>query len=195
MILLREKIKYDSSANKIYGILFEGAWLWEEYLWTILKKCGFKHPQNKKSKDGINIYRENLRYPDFYKGKQVPENFTKEEIERLIETNFILDAKYKHLEGNFQNDEWTSNFSRDDLHQLVTYLHILPAKKGALIYPFDKIDFTDKKIVISKEKNLFGLGGKIWTIGFAVSKVENYKEFKSKMIESENEFFKTAMFD
>lgn len=81
------------------------------------------------------------------------------------------------------------------MHQIVTYLHILPAKKGALIYPFDKTDFTDKKIIIGSDKNLFGLGGKIWTIGFAVSKADTYEAFKSKMIESENELLKTASFD
>ena len=45
--MLREKIKYDLSANKMYGILFDGAWLWEEYLATVLKKKGFEHPRNK----------------------------------------------------------------------------------------------------------------------------------------------------
>ncbi len=35
-----EKLKYGSGAKQIYGILFDGAWLWEEYLTTILTKCG-----------------------------------------------------------------------------------------------------------------------------------------------------------
>jgi len=29
------------------GVLFDGAWLWEEYLWTILGPMGYSHPRNK----------------------------------------------------------------------------------------------------------------------------------------------------
>lgn len=120
----------------------------------------------------------NLYYPDFYKGIQLSENSSKEELEKISETNFILYAEYKHLENRNQKDEWINSFSRDDLHQLVTYLHILPAKKGALVYPFDKTESTDEKIVKGTEKNLFGLGGTIYTLGFTIPSAENYEEFK-----------------
>ena len=32
------------------GVIFDGSWLWEEYLWTLLKPLGFEHPENKKKK-------------------------------------------------------------------------------------------------------------------------------------------------
>ncbi len=35
-----EKLKYGNDSKQIYGILFDGAWLWKEYLATILTKCG-----------------------------------------------------------------------------------------------------------------------------------------------------------
>ncbi len=74
MILLHEKIKYDSSSNKIYGLLFDGAWLWEEYLATILKKKGYEHPENKKKNGVIHPFIDNRTgrfYPDFYKPKEL----------------------------------------------------------------------------------------------------------------------------
>ena len=70
-ILRHKKIGYGNSKNKAYGILFDGAWLWEEYLATILVPAGFKHPRNKAADGAIKVYDGNPRYPDFYKGKQV----------------------------------------------------------------------------------------------------------------------------
>ncbi len=46
-ILRHKKIGYELSKNKVYGVLFDGAWLWEEYLWSVLKKSEFNHPKNK----------------------------------------------------------------------------------------------------------------------------------------------------
>ena len=47
LILRNEQIKYGQDDSNIHGILFDGAWLWEEYLNTILSPCGIKHPRNK----------------------------------------------------------------------------------------------------------------------------------------------------
>ena len=51
-----------------HGLLFDVAWLWEEYLATLLGE-DFEHPQNKVSKGGISVFQSgNGRkvYPDFY---------------------------------------------------------------------------------------------------------------------------------
>ena len=68
-ILRHEELKYGRNDNEIYGILFDGAWLWEEYLNTILKDCGFTHPQNKLSKGRVYLFKDRTcsRYPDFYR--------------------------------------------------------------------------------------------------------------------------------
>ena len=46
-ILRMEEVKYGENDEEICGILFDGAWLWEEYVNTILCNFGFIHPQNK----------------------------------------------------------------------------------------------------------------------------------------------------
>lgn len=78
-----EEVKYGETDEEICGILFDGAWLWEEYLNTILQKEGFKHPENKKHKGGIYLFEDHsgIRYPDFYKD------------------GIVLDAKYKRFES------------------------------------------------------------------------------------------------
>lgn len=34
------------------GVIFDGSWLWEEYLWTLLEDLEFEHPENKKKQYG-----------------------------------------------------------------------------------------------------------------------------------------------
>lgn len=176
-ILRFEKMNYAQNNNETYGVVFDGAWLWEEFLATVLtgKGLDFTHPRSKTRTDGIKVYEGNPRYPDFYRGKQTtPEN---------MEGNFVLDAKYKHLDVIRNDDILDGSFSRDDLHQLITYMHILPSKSGALIYPFDKAFNGDTR---SKKRTIKGYGGDVWTIGVPIPQdCSSLKELSTKMIQSE----------
>ena len=115
-ILRHDRMAYgDSKNDSLQGVLFDGAFLWEEYLWTILRKYDTElvHSKNKAGSGGFRPfeggeYTANW-YPDFYK-----------------EGEFVMDAKYKRL-GN--------GVSASDLHQMVSYMHLLNAKKGILIHP------------------------------------------------------------
>lgn len=180
MILNHRKIRYVeniSSENKIYGILFDGAWLWEEYLATILcdPKYGekkFEHPENKTGKGGIRLFDNSYNeessfskcyrriYPDFYR-----KNSTDEENDGTI-----LDVKYKHLDNAFV---------RDDLYQVIAYMHTMKIDAGGFIYPcrdeYKKDDFR-----------LAGYGGNIYRIGFGIpQEAKNYKDFCKKIMISE----------
>lgn len=165
-ILRHESLKYGQEKDKIYGILFDGAWLWEEYLYTILKECGFKHPENKKHKGGFPMFEKqsdddaisrNSRrlYPDFWKD------------------NFILDAKYKHL--NY-------GVGREDLYQVVTYMYCRKATNGAYVYPFEQeLDITSYEL-----NKTFGYGGYIHVIPFYVpQQCKSWEEFLKKIINCE----------
>lgn len=165
-ILRHESLKYGQEKDKIYGILFDGAWLWEEYLYTILKECGFRHPENKKHKGGFPMFEKqsdddaiskNSRrlYPDFWKD------------------NFILDAKYKHL--NY-------GVGREDLYQVVTYMYCRKATNGAYVYPFEQeLDTTSYEL-----NKTFGYGGYIHVIPFYVpQQCKSWEEFLKKIINCE----------
>lgn len=179
-ILRHEKLKYGSDSNQVYGILFDGAWLWEEYLATILSKCGFKHPRNKESAGGIRMFRKNSAessfenngrriYPDFYRVEDSSEK-----------GGFVIDAKYKRLQNGV---------GRDDLYQIVTYMHTMELKDGGFIYP---IDAGEKLEWVSCE--LAGMGGIVSTIGFPIPKAEDAGgEFAKKMRTAEDAL--TSMFN
>ena len=170
-ILKHQKLKYGSNSKQIYGILFDGAWLWEEYLATILVKCNFKHPRNKVGSGGISLWSGRPCYPDFYKGEQI-KNFNYGEA--IPQENFVLDAKYKRLSDSL--------IDRDDVHQLITYMHILPANKAELIYPIPAQEYTSDTLAQGKEHAVHGLGGTIKTLGFPIPQTAtSYDDFCNMM--------------
>ena len=154
-ILRHESIKYGNEKDKVYGILFDGAWLWEEYLATLLKELGFSHPENKKHIGGFQmfdnsgddvLFSKNSRrlYPDFYR------------------ENFILDAKYKHL---------NNGVGREDLYQIVTYMYCKKSLYGGFVYPMEqKQEPTSHK--------LKGYGGIIRVFPFHVPQYSDKNEIK-----------------
>ena len=165
-ILRHEAIKYGQEKDKVYGILFDGAWLWEEYLNTFLGSIGFNHPKNKESKGGIkmfakpedeDLFDKNSRrlYPDFWKD------------------NYIIDAKYKRL-GN--------GVAREDLYQVVTYMHCMEADNGGFVYPCDCV----QKPISYK---LAGHGGNMHIFGVNVlHNTADFATYVAEMRHAENDF-------
>lgn len=109
-ILRHEHIKYGRNDDRIYGILFDVSYLWEEYLATILTKQGFRHPRNKQRTGHIYLAQNSKlpRYPDFYKE----------------DDGIIIDAKYKK-----------SIDTRNDINQIITYMYRLKGQYGIFIKP------------------------------------------------------------
>ena len=166
MILNREKHGLGYQEQKIYGILFDVSWLWEEYVYALLPK-GFLHPRNKEKKGGILVFSNGKRkvYPDFY------------DIERKI----VLDAKYKKLEFT------EKGINREDLFQLISYSYILKAEKTGLIFP------SIERSVNSEIGEVAGYGVllKKWSIQIP-QKVSYYSEF-CKMMENSEEILKQIL--
>ena len=179
LILSHQSMQYAKSDSPVYGILFDGAWLWEEYLNTILQDLNFEHPTNKDRKGGIKLFDNTAGsgeetfnkcyrriYPDFYK-----ENSSDDKKDGVI-----LDAKYKHLENGFV---------RDDLYQVISYMHTMKIDKGGFIYPF-ALTSPGNLTVEVKTFHLAGLGGTIRTIAFPITQnAENYELFKTQMQKAE----------
>ena len=162
MILNQEKHGLGYQDQKIHGILFDVAWLWEEYVYTLLPK-GFLHPRNKEKKGGILVFSDGKRkvYPDFY------------DRERKI----VLDAKYKKLEDT------EKGINREDLFQLISYSYILKAEKAGLVFP------SEDKVVDNEIGKLAGYGAllKKWSIQIP-QKSSSYSEFCEMMERSEESF-------
>ena len=163
MILNQEKHGLGYQDQKIHGILFDVAWLWEEYVHTLLPK-DFIHPRNKEKLGGISVFSVGKRkvYPDFY------------DRERKI----VLDAKYKKLEFT------EKGINREDLFQLISYSYILKAEKAGLVFP------SKDKVVDNEIGKLAGYGALLKKLSIQIpQKSSSYREF-CEMLESSEEAFK-----
>ena len=162
MILNREKHGLGYQEQKIHGILFDVAWLWEEYVHTLLPK-EFIHPRNKDKTEGISVFsnRERKVYPDFY------------DRERKI----VLDAKYKKLELT------EKGINREDLFQLISYSYILKAEQAGLVFP------SIERSVNSEIGEVAGYGVLLqkWSIKIP-QKASSYSAFSEMMEISEGDF-------
>lgn len=166
MILNKEKHGLGYQEQKIRGILFDVAWLWEEYVHTLLPK-EFIHPRNKEKKGGISVFSGGKRkvYPDFYN--------------RELKT--VLDAKYKRLELT------EKGINRDDLFQLISYAYILQAEKTGLIFPSME-QSVNRKI---GEVAGYGVQLKKWSIQIPQNTL-SYNDF-CEMLEISEEIFKSNL--
>ncbi len=166
MILHQTKHGLNQSQQKIHGLLFDVAWLWEEYLATLLGE-DFEHPQNKVSKGGISVFQSgNGRkvYPDFYSRP----------------LGVVLDAKYKKLETT------EKGIAREDLFQLITYSYISKAQLAGLIFP------STGKEIDNDIGTLEGYGGilKKWSLLIPQTS-SSYDDFVKQIQESEKIFQET----
>ncbi|MCQ2127018.1 MAG: McrC family protein [Bacteroidaceae bacterium] len=166
-ILRYESESYGENRCQMKGIVFNAAWLWEEYLNTLLSKQGYRHPMNKEKKGGLHIFEkpedeDNFEYssrnifPDFYSSSQV------------------MDAKYKPLDRK--------GISRNDLYQVVTYMHSMKIDIGGFISP------GIQEAPIIKKFKLTGYGGYVYNIPMRIPLgFDNPTLFRDEIILCEKE--------
>lgn len=162
-ILQRKKLTFGAENDKIYGLLFDGAWLWEEYLNTILKN-DFIHPENKTGKHREYLF-ENFQsiYPDFI-SKQHP----------II----VGDAKYIPL-GNQKEYAEDSERATKIYYKSITYMYRFNSDYGILFFPHQETPFDETYKI--KETN-----GTLRKLGLAIPQnAENYIDFQNSMRVSE----------
>lgn len=125
LILRNQKHQIGVGTRRIYGILFDGAWLWEEYM-NILIGDKFYHPQNKAGKGSQYLFAggRGRIYPDF--------------IGKDQENRVIADAKYKPID----------NIGNKDYLQVLAYMFRFDAKRGMYLYP-EARDGEDMELVLA----------------------------------------------
>jgi len=170
-ILRHEKLSYGDDDDVIYGILFDGAWLWEEYLNTVLETGnfpGFKHPRNISREGGVRFFKRveygtnHICYPDFYCD------------------SLVADAKYR----------WSDKVASDDLSRLVAYLYLINRKKGCFIYPASgrtpavqsENARNNRAKKMSNKGELNGIGGFVFEYFMEIPvEAQNFVDFCNKM--------------
>lgn len=170
LILEHRKHQIGSGTNRIYGILFDGAWLWEEYICLLIENA-FYHPMNKESRGAQKLFTENigLIYPDF--------------ISKNSEFRVIADAKYKPIK----------NIHNRDYLQMLAYMFRFDAKAGYFIYPETK-DFDGQKLYMNSGSTFEGNVMPRNDISVTKSGLKipagtrDYAEFKEKMQANERAF-------
>ena len=112
MILQNKRHGLGQGKKKIYGILFDGSWLWEEYINKLIGEY-YYHPMNKAGKGVQWLFNNNTGkvYPDF--------------ISKNTENRIIADAKYKPV----------NNIGNKDYLQILAYMFRFDSKKGFFLYP------------------------------------------------------------
>ena len=167
LILKSEKHDIGSGIQNSYGILFDGAWLWEEYI-NILLSSHFYHPKNKSKFGAQQLFSDGkgLIYPDF--------------ISKSTDPRLIVDAKYKPIE----------NIRGRDYLQVLAYMYRFDASQGYYIYPdsegqvplvlnLNKGSTYENNVSTRDDVNIIKLGFKI------PNKSADYDDFKMQIHESE----------
>ena len=128
-ILNHEKLTFGEEKDKIHGLLFDGAWLWEEYLNTFLNE-DFEHPENLKGNGRKYLFKKGKQpiYPDF--------------ISRSGSPKLVGDAKYIPLDEHKSYGE-DSERVISIYYKTITYMYRFETNRGFLLYPCSKKD-SDK---------------------------------------------------
>ncbi len=173
LILRHRKHQIGGGEKRIYGILFDGAWLWEEYVATLVGDR-FLHPRNKAKEGGQRLFVGNtgnkgLIYPDF--------------IGRDTKARAMADAKYKP----------SGNIGKKDYWQMLAYMFRFEAKTGYFLYP-ETASAEDEILLLNRgttyEGNVAPRGDiRIIKHGFKIpTEAEDYETFREKMKDAEIRF-------
>ena len=170
LIFRYQKHQIGLGVKRVCGILFDGAWLWEEYINSLIWHT-FYHPMNKKGTGAQRLFDGNtgVVYPDF--------------ISRNSEKRMIADAKYKP----------NNNIGNHDYLQVLAYMFRFDAKVGYYLYP--EAENADDLILrmnqgSTYEKNVMPREDiSVTKHGLKIPiDVQDYEDFRKKIEESEKKF-------
>lgn len=177
-ILTHRWVSLREDSGRVHGILFDGAWLWEEYVNTLIGERFF-HPRNR-AKEGVQhlFNGENGPiYPDFISLDDSP--------------RVIADAKYKRSEG----------VHGDDYLQILAYMYRFDSSLGLFLHPASCESGSSKDLFLLQganipEKTKEGRRGepapRVRKIGLGIPDggARSYQDFRSQMEERERAFVK-----
>lgn len=163
MILQHKNTYFDQERNKTQGILFDGAWLWEEYLNTVLPPY-FLHPENKTGKHKYFLFKGDIQpiFPDFISKS---------------EPKIIADAKYIPLKQLLftQNKQQIRNI----YYKTLAYMLRFGSPCGVLIFPNPQEHFL-KVLEVEQSNNYLKI------IGLCIpEKTGNFADFQRMMLQNE----------
>ena len=164
-ILRHEQLKYGQKKDEVYGVLFDGAWLWEEYLGIILKE-DFTHYYKSKGK----------KWRLFETGQQIIPDYISKDMK------IVADAKYIALDGSnsFQDEEKATAI----YYKTITYMYRWNAKFGLLLYPI-----SNSNSIAINEHHILETDGCVVKVGFPIPEFNGtFFDFSEMMRISEGSY-------
>lgn len=162
-------LSLSQDSDQVYGVLFDISYLWEEYLAMLLEPVGFEHPRNKAGVGALYLDRDQsfLAYPDFYR-------LSSDSTLAEPRADLVLDAKFKRYD--------TYAPARDDIVQMLTYLHVLKAPRALLLCPTQRTD------PLESHYEFCGLGGTVDVAFLPIpAQAESFADFCAQMAQAEAE--------
>ena len=167
-ILRHEELKYGQEEDEVYGVLIDAAWLWEEYLATILE----------------GKYNHYLKYTGkrFYLFKPKQQQIIPDYLS--LDKKIVADAKYIPLnEKNWFKEDSAS--ATAIYYKTITYMYRFCSKEGYLFYPHPDEEVSPIKDEIITEIEGEN-GGSITKLGLRIpSGCADFNDFVSKIKEEE----------
>jgi len=177
-ILRHERVSFGGGKDQIHGLLFDGAWLWEEYIAKVFEehRLGIQHKTTHDYlfKDDDDEYRHGI-IPDFitYSSKSST-------------ASFIGDTKYKFV------DTRSNTAAREDYFQIITYMYRYECKTGYILFPLKE---KNEKYISGKSRMIANkkADSQIIELGLPIPqkvKVGGFGEFSEEMRKHEGEFIR-----
>ena len=181
-ILRHEQLAYgDNKDEKVYGVLIDAAWLWEEYVAGVINSIGGNHYTRKNSK--YNLFHDDEGdfqqiVPDYVKGEE-------NNCDWVADAKYIPLAKERHLYADKAERVY---------YKTIMYMYRFNTDIGFLLHPVKPGEDTSSKDITSSTYNILGgRGGRLHKIGIVIpqpeeSKNYDYSAFKGDMHIREQKF-------
>lgn len=170
-ILRHEELKYGQEEDEVYGVLIDAAWLWEEYLATILE----------------GKYNHYLKYTGkrFYLFKPKQQQIIPDYLS--LDKKIVADAKYIPLNEKIWFKEDSASATAI-YYKTITYMYRFCSKEGYLFYPHPDEEVSPIKNEILTEIEGEN-GGSVTKLGLRIpSNCSDFNEFTSRINEEETIF-------
>lgn len=172
-ILRHEELKYGQEENKVYGVLVDAAWLWEEYLAELLRD-----KYNHYLKDTGERFHLFKPLQDRKRHQIIPDYLS-------LDMTKVADAKYIPLDEKtcFQED---SSSATAIYYKTITYMYRFSSKDGYLLYPH-----RNQETSTIERREIDGFNeGSITKLGLRIpNDCSDFNDFVARMREEETIFY------
>lgn len=172
-ILKNKRIDYGKGKNKVYGILFDGSFLWEEYVARVL---GDKmiHRRSGDGKGTIYLFTDVTEGRGFQ--RIVPDYIS------LVKENVVADAKYIPLDGI---GGMGAVQAASVYYKTIMYMYRFNSRKGFIFYPSSNGNLQRDFQIVGTERHIYMQGLKI-------AHTNSFKQFCDEMKKNEEEFMSSC---